>query len=563
MLDEDVSESENILKTICTDVSGYSEVLGGYGWQGGWIDDCITIGSFSVYGNLKDGVFEKVKNKLNLGSWIDDIYFSYANELQSVGIDIDGFESILYNEPKMLKEFGVEDDVIRDIMELYHNGLKKYDNSTDSVYIDVYLAVKNDVYQRELKFDYTPTIDVDWIKRFENDDLYGFISVSLFEKGFGYSVLDKDDFYGGDKIGTVENYSIKNLVQLGLEYFLEGDFIMNNSKFRSERLINSSKNARIGNVSENTYIPYDLVSMRGILRDYAFQMSDGSELPYLNNTHKLLVDIADSVYNLGSRMFEKFEGIEKYQEVLEKYSDDFWKDVLDDMSAIDTQLSRNNAVDLAKDYYDKIEQMGFIWLENSKRGNKIMNRRSIKQVRRLNNGYSNNADYVGDWYGKGQIDFDAIINPKDDGDLYMVKMWSGSGYSTDVYLCKANDIYDAIDIVFEWSYQNEGANNIVFDYNYLYNECQEYFNDEYWYGKGEPTPSEKYDGDFEAFFDDELEMDYVSNDAYSLFARSENFFVDKVDISQEEYEENQRAVQRSRMYNSRRPRFVINRNRGR
>lgn len=136
-------------------------------------------------------------------------------------------------------------------------------------------------------------------------------------------------------------------------------------------------------------------------------------------------------------------------------------------------------------------------------------------------GFSNNSDYFGDWYGKGQIDFNAIINPDDEGDVWMVKMWSGSGYALDVYLCKAHDYAEAMDIVFNWSYDNEGANKIVFDYDYLINECQENF--------------EKYPDYFGTDLSDdyeEFEMrwfeDYVSSENYDLFARSENFFVDKV-----------------------------------
>ena len=140
--------------------------------------------------------------------------------------------------------------------------------------------------------------------------------------------------------------------------------------------------------------------------------------------------------------------------------------------------------------------------------------------RRVKDGFSNNPNYVGDWFGKGQIDFSAIINPEDDGDVYMIKLWCGSGYVLDVYLCKAHDIYEAMDIVFEWSYKNEGENDIVFDYDYLMSECQENF--------------EKYPDYFGNDLSDdyeEFEMrwfdDYISSEN-GYYARSENFFVDKV-----------------------------------
>lgn len=144
---------------------------------------------------------------------------------------------------------------------------------------------------------------------------------------------------------------------------------------------------------------------------------------------------------------------------------------------------------------------------------------------RIKDGFSNNPNYVGDWFGKGQIDFNAIINPDDVGDVWMVKLWSGSGYQLDVYLCKANNVYEAMDIVFKWSYENEGANNMVFDYSYLLKECERDYNS-HWYGGNEPTPAEQGE-EFEDFFEDWADSWLIfSENGY--WAREENFFVDKV-----------------------------------
>lgn len=105
--------------------------------------------------------------------------------------------------------------------------------------------------------------------------------------------------------------------------------------------------------------------------------------------------------------------------------------------------------------------------------------KKIQDSRKVKDGFSNNPNYVGDWFGDGQIDFNAIINPEDDGDIYMVKLWCGSGYVLDVYLCKANSAEEAMDIVFDWSFNNEGKNEMVFEYSYLRAECVEDFYDEY------------------------------------------------------------------------------------
>lgn len=103
----------------------------------------------------------------------------------------------------------------------------------------------------------------------------------------------------------------------------------------------------------------------------------------------------------------------------------------------------------------------------------------ISDSRKVKDGYSNNPNYFGDWYGKGQVDFNAIINPEDEGDVYMVKLWCGSGYVLDVYLCKADSEEEAMDIVFDWSFNNEGKNEMVFEYSYLRAECVEDFYNEY------------------------------------------------------------------------------------
>lgn len=149
----------------------------------------------------------------------------------------------------------------------------------------------------------------------------------------------------------------------------------------------------------------------------------------------------------------------------------------------------------------------------------------IESSKKIRSGYSNNPDYVGDWYGKGQIDYSKIINPEDSGDVYMVKLWSGSGYALDVYLAKAEDVYEAIDKVFKWSYENEGENEMVFDYNYLENQAADDYKDykkhpDSWSYYGEGLSEEE-------FIDKWIDEAFVSDDN-GLYARSENFFVDKL-----------------------------------
>lgn len=198
-------------------------------------------------------------------------------------------------------------------------------------------------------------------------------------------------------------------------------------------------------------------------------------------------------------------------------------------------ILENQSVNGASNDFYTFERAGFgrltLYVDNTTNKTKNIVKRvdarvmPVSDSRKVKDGYSNNPNYFGDWYGEGQIDFDAIINPEDDGDLYMVKIWGGSGYVLDVYLVKAYDMYQAIDIVFDWSYENEGANNIIFDYEYLSKRCHEDYEDEYWYGKGNGKPSDTmtYE-EFEA----EWMGGYIPNSNFDLFAIDENFSVDVV-----------------------------------
>ena len=162
----------------------------------------------------------------------------------------------------------------------------------------------------------------------------------------------------------------------------------------------------------------------------------------------------------------------------------------------------------------------------------------LMHIHKIKAGYSNNPDYYGDWFGDGQIDFSKVIDAEAPGDIYMVKIWGGSGYVLDVYLVKANDYEEAIDKVFEWSYNNEGKNNIIFDWEYLAKDCHEDYETDGFLGEGKPSDTMDYEE-----FEERWMEDMVSNSAYSLFARAENFFVDKVPTEYLPKEQNKSDLQ--------------------
>ena len=100
-------------------------------------------------------------------------------------------------------------------------------------------------------------------------------------------------------------------------------------------------------------IPYDLVSMLVILRDWA--NTDGS---YINKEHEDLVGIADFLYNNGSGMVEYLQPEAKA--VYDKYGKKYFDMVLDGREIKDAIGCYNRAVKeyreafaFAKNYDDK------------------------------------------------------------------------------------------------------------------------------------------------------------------------------------------------------------------
>lgn len=105
-------------------------------------------------------------------------------------------------------------------------------------------------------------------------------------------------------------------------------------------------NKRSVKASTSGNIPYDLVSMLVALRDWV----SIDDTDYINDEHRMLVDVADSLYNAGISVGEMSP---EYQAVYNKYGKDFFDLVLDDVAALDSQITANNVNDLIEDYNDR------------------------------------------------------------------------------------------------------------------------------------------------------------------------------------------------------------------
>lgn len=96
-------------------------------------------------------------------------------------------------------------------------------------------------------------------------------------------------------------------------------------------------------------IEYSLVSEAACLRDYYDE-----EIKYINEEHKMLVNIADSMFNLGYKLTLEHTIHHEYLKLIEKYGCKYFQEVIGDMACIDSQLSFNNSADLLIQYTYKI-----------------------------------------------------------------------------------------------------------------------------------------------------------------------------------------------------------------
>ena len=102
-------------------------------------------------------------------------------------------------------------------------------------------------------------------------------------------------------------------------------------------------------------IPYQLVSMAAMLRDFFALNSDD----YLNKEHQMLTDIADYLYNSADGAFSDHPEdnlLPEFKVIFDNYGADYFKQVTDDMYAIDSQVTSTAKEDeLYEDYQDRLK----------------------------------------------------------------------------------------------------------------------------------------------------------------------------------------------------------------
>lgn len=97
-------------------------------------------------------------------------------------------------------------------------------------------------------------------------------------------------------------------------------------------------------------IDYTWVSMGAMLRDWY-------DVKYANKEHQMLCDMADYFYGATISRDPEKESVNllpEYKALYDQYGAEYFDKVLDDMSAIDSQVTDDRkARELAEDYYDR------------------------------------------------------------------------------------------------------------------------------------------------------------------------------------------------------------------
>lgn len=253
-------------------------------------------------------------------------------------------------------------------------------------------------------------------------------------------------------------------------------------KKTSKRPVKASKHMKLGRkitASADRKIPYDLVSMAAILRDWADMPRDA----YASDEHKLLADIADTLYNVGKESAKTFR--KEYAELYKQYGEAYFDQVLEDMSALDSQVSSKNIEELVEDYEDRLDSgIGAATKIRASRASRVMAAR----------GYNDDTVYVifrkvkvdgqwipcAFWYSSGQsLNFGRIyvIEPETYGG-YICEEADMSYYNASKKLTPADDGYDDLkEYTYDWLSDHGdgqgGFKNIVerqrVDYNGLHN----------------------------------------------------------------------------------------------
>ena len=188
----------------------------------------------------------------------------------------------------------------------------------------------------------------------------------------------------------------------------------------------------MGKVAKGNNIPYQLVSMAAILRDYG-------DPEYISDIHEKLVDIADSIYNVGDDVIDRLK--DEYKKLYDQCGADYFDKIIEDMESLDGQLTSDDKIDeLIEDYNYRIG--------NVEASSKICSSSdvpaSVRQsyLYQLLNRMRQDCDYA-----LREYDRTAHESSREERKLYQRRLWANNAKDQ---IVKMKEIYNRLEEKPDW-----------------------------------------------------------------------------------------------------------------
>ena len=157
-------------------------------------------------------------------------------------------------------------------------------------------------------------------------------------KDFNYVTFNQDEKY----------LFISFLRVLGVEYHVSGYYEGYYIGFKCDETQEKEINNFLRLFEDRYTFTRELISEGAILRDYV-----DIGYTYSCRLHEMITDIADSLYNVGLSMKDRFSS--EYKAIYNFFGADYFAGVLDDMAALDEQVVDPYKVnELLGSYLDRI-----------------------------------------------------------------------------------------------------------------------------------------------------------------------------------------------------------------
>ena len=224
---EDVDESlsdyfkdeiDSISNFVKINNTSYIEDMNSPFYRCGNEDNKVAIFTATINADIKSKeTVSNMKNTTKIISGLEEIYDLYEKELQLGGIrNYEDFESIMLTDHSVLRMLEIPSWVISDIIRTYERLDYK-----DTLGMVLHLCIPIKDYTDIMDYDFTPRKNSkeqgDFVKKFEDCNLYAMCGISVWTEGGDMSITDDDFFIR--KVGTVRKHDIKGFIKSCLDYY--------------------------------------------------------------------------------------------------------------------------------------------------------------------------------------------------------------------------------------------------------------------------------------------------------------------------------------------------------